>query len=212
MQRKFTILGMGLALLLLGACGINDTDTNDAVQYVSIVGDNAFTDEFDFPLYSGEIDGWREPPEVDSIWDTSSYLVHREDGIHPAIDFMRDDGSSAAGYELWAIGNGVVVDIVYDREAYPDRHDGGDRDEGWGNLILIQHDYRENGANKRVWSMYAHCHTIEVELKQVVQRNQRIGLVGHTDGVIGTESWNDHLHFEIRTSNLRQMRGHRTSV
>ncbi len=203
MQRIFKILSIGLALLQLGACSIFESDTNEVPRYVSIVQDNALADGFDFPVAPGEMDGWLEPPEADSTWDASSYLVHRGDGIHAAIDFFREDSSSAAGYELWAIGDGVVVDIVYDREAYPGRHDGRDRDEGWGNLILIQHDYQENGVHKRVWSQYAHCQTIEVELNQVVKRNQRIGLVGHTDGVVGTISWNDHLHFEIRTTNFR---------
>ncbi len=201
MAQRFTkIRGAGLTLflstLMLGACDINDES-----WYVPIVENNALADGFDFPVEPGEMDGWLEPPEADEYWDPSSYLVHRDDGIHAAIDFMREDGSSAGGYELWAIGDGVVVDLVYDRETYPGQQDG--RDEGWGNIILIQHDYLEDGTDKRAWSMYAHCQTIEVELNEVVKRNQRIGLVGHTDGVIGVESWSDHLHFEIRTTNLR---------
>ncbi len=200
MQRRFTIRCAGLALLLLtlllGACGGDDTS-------VPIIDDNALADGFDFPVEPGEMDGWQEPPAPDEGFDPSSYLVHREDGIHAAIDFFKDDGSSAARHEIWAIGDGVVVDIVYDREAYPDQHDGGDRDVGWGNLILIQHDYLEDGTIKRVWSQYAHCETIEVELNEVVTRNQRIGLVGKTDGVAGRELWDvEHLHFEIRTTNL----------
>ncbi len=181
-----------LATLLLGACG-------DA-SYVSIVEDNVVADGFDFPVEPGEMDGWREPPEPDVAWDASSYLVHRSDGIHAAIDFMREDGSSAADYEIWAIGDGVVVDLVYDRETYPDQSDG--RDEEWGNIILIQHDYEEGGATQRVWSQYAHCETIEVELGDVVARNQRIGLVGNSDGVENQDAWSEHLHFEIRTTNL----------
>ena len=203
MRRSDTIRGSGLTLLLcavlLGGCD----GTEDGSWTVPIVEDNPLADGFDFPVAPGEMQGWLEPPEADETWDPSSYLVHREDGIHAAIDFMRDDGSSAGGYELLAIGHGVVVDIVYDREAHPDLHDGGDRDVGWGNLILVQHDYLEGDTDARVWSQYAHCQTVEVELGDVVQRGQRIGLVGHTDGVIGTESWSDHLHFETRTTNLK---------
>ncbi len=199
---RFTIPVVGLALLLIGGCSEEDIDISDPQWYVSIVKNNTIADGFDFPVDPGEMDGWIEPPSPDSVWDAASYLVHREDGIHPAIDFMREDGSSAGDYELWAIGDGVVVDIVYDREVYPDLHDGGDRDQGWGNLILIQHDYMENDEKKRVWSMYAHCATVEVELNQVVKRKQRIGMVGQTDGVAGTEMWNDHLHFELRTINF----------
>ncbi len=191
-----------LAALIVTQTGCDSSSETSEPSYVNIADKNVLADGFDFPLSPGEMEGWIEPPEASKTWDASSYLVHREDGIHPAIDFMKEDNSSAAGHELWAIADGIVVDIVYDREAYPSRHDGSDRDAGWGNLILIQHDYEENGVRKRVWSQYAHCETIEVELNEVVQRNQRIGLVGHTDGVVGTESWNDHLHFEIRTRNL----------
>jgi murein DD-endopeptidase MepM/ murein hydrolase activator NlpD len=196
----FTLL---LLTFLLNGCSIFEDDELTPLSYITIVENNPPTDGFDFPVEPGEMDGWREPPEADETWDASSFLVHREDGIHPAIDFFRDDDSSAEGYELWAIGDGVVVDLVYDRETYPDEHDGSDRDQGWGNLILIQHDYLENGVNKRIYAQYAHCKTIEVEFNEVVQRNQRIGLVGLTDGLPGTVSWTDHLHFEIRKTNIR---------
>ncbi len=200
MPSTSTIRSAGLALLLpaflLPACA-TDSDR------VAIVEDNPVTDGFDFPVAPGEMDGWVEPPPPGDPFDPSSYLVHRSDGIHAAIDFFKENNESAAGHELWAIGAGVVVDIVWDREAYPDRHDGGDRDAEWGNLILIQHDYLEDGTNKRVWSQYAHCQTVEVELGDVVARDQRIGSVGKTDGVTGTEMWDvEHLHFETRTSNF----------
>ncbi|MCP3673742.1 MAG: M23 family metallopeptidase [Gammaproteobacteria bacterium] len=202
MQFKFK-RSVLLAVILVGQTGcISDSNGTDYPSYISIVENNPLATGFDFPISPGEMDGWKEPPEASESWDESSYLVHREDGIHAAIDFFRDDGTNEGDYEIWAIADGVVVDIVYDREAYPDRHDGGNRDSGWGNLILVQHDYEENGILKRVWSQYAHCQTIEVELNDVVQRNQRIGMIGNTDGVVGTEYWTDHLHFELRTSNL----------
>ncbi len=68
--------------------------------------------------------------------------------------------------------------------------------------MLIQHDYQDGDTTARVWSQYAHCATIEVELGDIVQRGQRIGLVGKTDGVEGQEYWSEHLHFELRTTNL----------
>ncbi len=190
-------LALLLPTLLLAAC---EADSD----YVDIVEDNPPTDGFDFPVAPGEMDGWVEPPQPDDPFDPSSYLVHREDGIHAAIDFFKEGGESAAGHELWAIGDGVVVDIVWDREAYPDRHDGGDRDAEWGNLILIQHDYTEDGENKRVWSQYAHCQTVEVEIGDVVARDERIGSIGKTDGVADRELWDvEHLHFETRTTNFK---------
>ncbi len=191
-----------LTLLVLTILSCSKDDMLVPLSYISIVENNPQTDGFDFPIYSGEMTGWEIPPEPSETYHEGSFLVHREDGIHPAIDFFREDGSSAEGYEVWAIGDGVVVDIVYDREVYPDKHDGSDSDEGWGNLILIQHDYQENGFNNIVYSFYAHTKTIEVELNEVVKRNQRIGLVGKTDGIAGSETWPDHLHFEIRKKKL----------
>ena len=188
--------------MLISACKKDDLTTH----LVAIVENNPPTDGFSFPVMPGEMDGWKEPPapvpESDPNFDPSSYLAERSNGFHPAIDFYREDGSDAGGYEMWAIGDGVVVDLVYDRETYPGLHDGGDRDEGWGNLILIQHDYVENGVNKRVFAQYAHCQTIEVQLNEVVQRGQRVGLIGGTNGIVGS-SFDNHLHFELRTTNLK---------
>ncbi|MCP3932965.1 MAG: M23 family metallopeptidase [Bacteroidetes bacterium] len=196
-----------LTLLVLTVLSCNkDDDLTVSSSLITIVENNAPTDGFDFPVIPGEMDGWKEPlppvPESDPNFDPSSYLAQRSDGIHAAIDFYREDGTDAGGYELWAIGNGVVVDIVYDRVTYPDKHDGGDRDVGWGNLILIQHDYVENDVNKRIYAQYAHCQTIEVELNEPVTRGQRVGLIGGTNGMVGS-NFDNHLHFELRTTNLK---------
>ncbi len=202
-----TISLLALLALTLLSCS-KDDDENETVEnsLISIVENNPSTDGFDFPVMPGEMDGWKEPappvPETDPNFDPSSYLAHRLDGIHPAIDFYKEDGSDAGGTELWAIGDGVVVDIVYDRVTYPNKHDGSHRDVGWGNLILIQHDYIENSVNKRVYSQYAHCQTIEVELNQTVTRGQHVGLLGGTNGEVGT-NFDNHLHFELRTTNLK---------
>ncbi len=195
-----------LTLLLLTLLSCSKDDEITPLSYITVVENNPPTDGFDFPVTPGEMDGWKEPPpavlETDPNFDPSSYLAQRSDGIHAAIDFYKEDGSDAGGLELWAIGDGVVVDIVYDRVTYPEKHDGSDRDEGWGNLILIQHDYVENGINERIYAQYAHCQTIEVELHQTVTRGQRVGLVGGTNGIVGS-NFDNHLHFELRTTNLK---------
>ncbi len=202
---KMNKIGL-LGIFVFGLMGCSYDDEITPLSYITIVENNTPTDGFDFPFETGEMTGWKEPPapvpESDPSFDPSSYLAQRSDGIHPAIDFYKEDGSDAGGSELWAIGDGVVVDIVYDRVTYPDKHTGGDRDEGWGNLILIQHDYVEDGVNKRVYAQYAHCQSIEVELHETVTQGQRIGLVGGTNGIIGS-SFDNHLHFELRTTNLK---------
>ncbi len=203
---KFYAFSLFTLLVLASISCSKDDDETIENSLINIVENNPATDGFDFPVEPGEMDGWKEPPsavsESDPNFDPSSYLAQRSDGIHAAIDFYKEDGSDAGGSELWAIGNGVVVDIVYDRVTYPDKHDGSDRDVGWGNLILVQHDYVENGINMRVYAQYAHCQTIEVSLNQTVTRGQRVGLVGGTDGKVGTD-FDNHLHFELRTTNLK---------
>ncbi len=193
-----------LTLLVVALFGCDSGESADDSRVDG--GETSPTDGFDFPVMPGEMEGWKEPPpgvpETDPAFDPSSYLAEREDGIHPAIDFYREDGSDAGGTELWAIGAGVVVDLVYDRVVYPDKHDGGDRDEGWGNIILIRHDYVEDGETKSVYAQYAHCQAIEVELGQTVERGQRVGLLGGTNGIVGS-SFDNHLHFELRTTNLK---------
>ncbi len=202
--KKLSVLTL-LVLVIFSCSNDDDSETIDN-SLISIVENNPPTDGFDFPVDPGEMTGWKEPPEAvsesDPNFDPSSYLAQRSDGIHAAIDFYKEDGSDAGGTEIWSIGAGVVIDIVYDRVTYPDRHDGGDRDVGWGNLILIQHDYVEDGINKRVYAQYAHCQTIEVELNQTVTRGQRVGLVGGTNGTVGS-NFDSHLHFELRTTNLK---------
>ncbi len=196
------VVALTILILILSACLSKVENDFEPISYVSIVENNQPTDGFDFPVEPGEMTGWEEPPHPSVSYHEGSFLVHREDGIHPAIDFFREDGTSAEGYEIRSIGDGVVVDIVYDRETYPNKHDGSNRDQGWGNLILIQHDYIDAGIHKKVFALYAHCKTIEVEMNEVVKRSQRIGLVGKTDGLPGLETWPDHLHFEIRKTNI----------
>lgn len=201
---KYKISVIFMFILIMCSCS---TDENfNTMSYISVVNDNSPTNGFDFPVEMGEMDAWKEPlpavPETDPNFDPSSFLANRSDGIHAAIDFYKKDGSDAGGTELWAIGDGVVVDIVYDRVTYPDKHDGNDRDVGWGNLILIQHDYIENGVNKRVYAQYAHCQAIDVTLLQPVTRGQKVGLIGGTNGKVGT-NFDNHLHFELRITNLK---------
>jgi hypothetical protein len=65
--------------------------------------------------------------------------------------------------------------------------------EGWGNVIIVLHAFRENGERKYVQSFYGHCETILVEPKQNVRRGEQIATIGTANG----KYW-AHLHFEMR--------------
>jgi murein DD-endopeptidase MepM/ murein hydrolase activator NlpD len=65
--------------------------------------------------------------------------------------------------------------------------------EGWGNVVIVLHAFRENGERKYVQSFYGHCETILVRPKQNVRRGEQIATIGTANG----KYW-AHLHFEIR--------------
>lgn len=64
---------------------------------------------------------------------------------------------------------------------------------GWGNVILVLHAYRENGARKYVQSFYGHVQDILVAPREQVRRGEQIATVGTGDG-----KYFAHLHFEMR--------------
>lgn len=88
--------------------------------------------------------------------------------------------NSDLGDPVFAVADGQVVAA---REGGP----------GWGNVIIVLHAYRENGARKYAQSFYGHVQTILVTPKEKVHRGQQIATVGTGGG----KYW-AHLHFEMR--------------
>lgn len=88
--------------------------------------------------------------------------------------------NSDLGDPVFAVADGQVLAA----------RDGG---PGWGNVIIVLHAYRENGARKYVQSFYGHVQTILVAPHEMVRRGQQIATVGTGGG----KYW-AHLHFEMR--------------
>lgn len=67
--------------------------------------------------------------------------------------------------------------------------------QGWGNVALVRHAYRDPGSGKVkfVDSLYGHLDRMMVKTGQVVKRGQTIGTIGTNFGMYPA-----HLHFEIR--------------
>lgn len=88
--------------------------------------------------------------------------------------------NSDLGDPIFAVAEGRVLAA----------RDGG---LGWGNVIIVLHAYRENGARKYVQSYYGHVQTMLVAAREEVLRGQQIATVGTGGG-----RYLAHLHFEMR--------------
>ena len=64
---------------------------------------------------------------------------------------------------------------------------------GWGNVVIVQHAWEENGGRRYVQSLYAHLETMLVAAGQDVRRGEQIATIGNAAG----RYW-AHLHFEMR--------------
>jgi murein DD-endopeptidase MepM/ murein hydrolase activator NlpD len=88
----------------------------------------------------------------------------------------RNDGVDVKAPEGAEVHAAAAGDVVY----------AGDQVPGFGNLVLVKH------ADGWV-TAYAHLDKVMVKMREMVEQNQEIGLVGQTGGVSEPE-----LHFEIR--------------
>lgn len=93
----------------------------------------------------------------------------------------RGGGNTDLGDPVYATAHGVVVFSK-------------DQREGWGNVIIVRHAYREsNGRLEYVDSLYGHLNERHVSVNETVQRGQQIGTIGTNRGMYWA-----HLHFEMR--------------
>lgn len=88
--------------------------------------------------------------------------------MHTGMDF-----TAPSGTEIYATGDGVIVDI--DRSK-----------RGYGNTIIIDHGFGYK-------TLYAHLSEILVGIGRKVKRGEVIGLVGNTGMSLAP-----HLHYEVR--------------
>lgn len=67
--------------------------------------------------------------------------------------------------------------------------------QGWGNVVLVRHAYRDpsSGKVKFVDSLYGHLDKMMVKVGQKLKRGQQLGTIGSNFGMYPA-----HLHFEIR--------------
>ncbi len=123
---------------------------------------------FDFPIGSGN--------------GALAYNAQRFTENHHLGDDLNGIGgeNSDLGDPIYAVADGRVLLA----------RDGG---PGWGNVIIVLHAIKENGARRYLQSYYGHCDTMRVEPGNDVHRGQQIATVGTGGG-----RYFAHLHFEMR--------------
>ena len=89
-------------------------------------------------------------------------------------------GDTDLGDPVYVIGDGIVV---FARDCH----------QGWGNVVIVRHAYREGLGTRYVDSLYGHLDRILVKRGQGVRRGQQIATIGNAHGL-----YDAHLHLEIR--------------
>jgi len=124
--------------------------------------------------YSGPIPQGAAVGTGSFAWPTSGSITQGFKPMHQAIDI-----GAPTGTPITAADSGCVVTA-------------GWSEYGYGKYVVIDHS---NGFQ----TLYAHLHTILVEVGQSVGKGERIGSIGSTGRSTGP-----HLHFEIRYNGVQR--------
>lgn len=152
-------------------------------KFLKSFADPFLADGFDFPV--GDANGQgkyrNSGSKVSHSWRVAVNFV--ESGIQTGEDWD-GEGDSDLGQPVYSIGNGRVI---YAQEGIAPH----------GNMVVIEHQFLENGKLSTVFSHYSRLKDVLVTKDQNVKRRVKIGTVGK-----GTaDSFPAYLHFEIRKAN-----------
>jgi murein DD-endopeptidase MepM/ murein hydrolase activator NlpD len=140
-------------------------------QPISFSGQTAFTrlaDGFDLPVGKPDGRGYYKARGMRA----HGHLGEDWDGV--------GGGDTDLGDPVYCIGDGVVV---FARDCH----------QGWGNVIIVRHAFREGLGVRNVDSLYGHLDKILVRRGQAVKRGQHIAAIGNAHGL-----YDAHLHLEVR--------------
>ena len=143
-------------------------------QIEAAIKDNG-SNEGDTPDEDYNNDGkmlWPVPGETRL---TATYPSYSDGSPHGGIDIVRTDVTTKGSPFRAAQGGKVIL-----------AKNDGNWNYGFGNYCIIDH-----GDGKH--TLYAHAQTLYVSEGDVVQKGEKIGLIGDTGNTTGP-----HLHFEVR--------------
>ena len=168
-----------ISLLILAPIGFGCQNNKNGKSIISAtireqLFDPLLCDGFDFPL--GNVNG--KGPYT-SLKDKKTYpgfyiATHTGEkyplGIHTGEDWNGlGGGNTDEGLPVHSTAKGIVIAA-------------GNYEKPWGNIVMIEHRYSENGQVKKVFSLYAHLLKIAVHEGDVVSRRKTIGSVGTGNG------------------------------
>ena len=170
-----------------------DSVLSDKKDIRELLFDPLACDGFDFPFgdvngkggYTSLLDGKHYDGWFCATHAAEEYYL----GIHTGEDWNGTGGGNTdLGQPVFATAEGI---ILYAAEC----------PSPWGNVILIEHHYVENGEMKIVYSQYSHLKEILVKKGDHVLRRQKIAAIGQGNH----KEYPAHLHFEIRYENMKDM-------
>jgi len=115
---------------------------------------------------------------------------------HNGVDYVRPHGEP-----MYAVEDGIVLEV--------NNHPGG-----FGRHVRFLSNTKDARGYQREWT-YGHCHTIFVEIGDVVTAGQKIATMGNTGFVVSGHipHWNTnpyagtHLHFGLRLMKVKTRGG-----
>jgi murein DD-endopeptidase MepM/ murein hydrolase activator NlpD len=138
---------------------------------INFSGQTAFVrlaDGFDLPVGKPDAKGYYRARGFRS----NGHLGEDWDGV--------GGGDTDLGDPVYVIADGVVV---FARDCH----------QGWGNVVIVRHAYRDGLGTHYIDSLYGHLDRFLVKRGQAVRRGQQIAAIGNAHGL-----YDAHLHLEIR--------------
>ncbi|TND10043.1 MAG: hypothetical protein FD123_725 [Bacteroidetes bacterium] len=150
--------------------------------------DSALCDGFDFPFGDGNGGGSYTSPDGKKFdgWYIATHTGENYSlGVHTGEDWNgRGGGDTDKGQPVYATASGKVIASA-------------DYGAPWGNVIVIEHRFLENGKLRKVHSLYAHLEKRLAEKGWFLKKRAQLGTIGTGGG-----AYPAHLHFEIRRENM----------